>query len=367
MKRNFAVDNLRYGVVLSVIVYHIFYLFNSVGVISTIAVQGIPQMDVIEYVLYPWFMAILFLLAGVGARYSLSRRTGRAFWRQRVQTILVPAVGGFFLTDWVTTLILGRYVDLFGGMGAQIPGFVKYLLFCLMGIGPLWFLHVLLLACALLLLVRALDQKDRLYALGVKAANPVVLLLGFFPYWGMAQILNVSLMPMYRFGLYLYLFLLGYCVFSHPEVLAVLKKWHLPLLAAAAVSGAAFVWRYWGQNFGDLPCLKQPLTNGYAWLAILALIGCAEAWWDREFAFTRWMRPRSFSFFALHYPVLAVFAWLYATVLALPMGLVYVLLMATTAVVLPVLYEIFSRIPGLRYWLLGIRGQKAETAARAKL
>jgi glucan biosynthesis protein C len=365
MKRNFAVDNLRYGVVLSVVLYHVFYMFNSVGVVSTIGVQGIPQADIVEYVLYPWFMAILFLLAGVSARYSLSHRTGKEFWHQRVQTILVPAVGGFFLTDWITAIILCQYIEPFG---AAIPAPFKYLICCLMGIGPLWFLHVVILASALLLLVRKLDKNDRLFALGAKAANPVVLLLGFFPYWGMAQILNVKLMPMYRFGLYLYLFLLGYCVFSHPEVLEVLKKWHLPLLAGAIVSGAAFVWCFWGQNFSDLACLRQPLTNVYAWLTILALIGCAEAWWNKDFAFTRWMRPRSFAIFALHYPAMSVFAWLYATVLSLPAGLVYVLLIVTMAVVLPLLYEAISRIPGLRYWILGIRSKKEKAPAdQAKL
>ena len=51
--------NLRYAVVLLVIVYHGFYLFNSVGVISNVDVQGIPALDVVEYVLYPWFMACL--------------------------------------------------------------------------------------------------------------------------------------------------------------------------------------------------------------------------------------------------------------------------------------------------------------------
>ena len=59
-------------------------------------------------------------------------------------------------------------------------------------------------------------------------------------------------------------------------------------------------------------------TNAYAWLMILALLGTARARWNRETAFTRWMRPRSFGFFVLHYPLMAVLGWLLATVLALP-------------------------------------------------
>ena len=35
-------DNLRYGIVLSVAVYHVFYQFNSVGVITNVLIPGIP-------------------------------------------------------------------------------------------------------------------------------------------------------------------------------------------------------------------------------------------------------------------------------------------------------------------------------------
>ena len=41
-------DNLRYGIVLLVIVYHVCYLFNSVGVVTNVVVPGIPAMDVVE-------------------------------------------------------------------------------------------------------------------------------------------------------------------------------------------------------------------------------------------------------------------------------------------------------------------------------
>ena len=68
--RKYFIDNLRYGVVISVIWYHIFYEFNSVGVIRNVDIQGIPALDVVEYVLYPWFMAFLFLIAGISARYD---------------------------------------------------------------------------------------------------------------------------------------------------------------------------------------------------------------------------------------------------------------------------------------------------------
>ena len=64
-------DNLRYLTVLLVIFYHVFYMFNSLGIIRNVTTTGIPQLDVVMYVLYPWFMVLLFLISGICARYSL--------------------------------------------------------------------------------------------------------------------------------------------------------------------------------------------------------------------------------------------------------------------------------------------------------
>ena len=60
-------DNLRYGIVLSVVAYHVFYQFNSVGVITNVVIPGIPALDAPLYVLYPWFMAALFMISGICA------------------------------------------------------------------------------------------------------------------------------------------------------------------------------------------------------------------------------------------------------------------------------------------------------------
>lgn len=51
--RKYYLDNLRYGIVLLVIFYHIVYLFNSLGVITNVVIPGIPQMDVFLYLIYP--------------------------------------------------------------------------------------------------------------------------------------------------------------------------------------------------------------------------------------------------------------------------------------------------------------------------
>ena len=49
--RKHYLDNLRYGIVLLVVFYHIIYIFNSVGVITNVSISGVPQMDVFLFMI----------------------------------------------------------------------------------------------------------------------------------------------------------------------------------------------------------------------------------------------------------------------------------------------------------------------------
>ena len=188
-------DNLRYGIVLSVVAYHVFYQFNSVGVITNVVIPGIPALDAPLYVLYPWFMAALFMISGICARYSLEKQTGKQYLKGKVRRQLIPSIAIIFLIGWSTGWVTDQYANIFGG--GQVPGFAKYLVWCMSGIGVLWFLHELLLCEVVLVLIRKLDKKDRLWQLGGKANFPVICLL-VLGMWGSAYILNIGLeQPLY--------------------------------------------------------------------------------------------------------------------------------------------------------------------------
>ena len=70
MRKNYL-DHIRWATVLLVLVYHVFYLYNHVGVLGGVGRPGTScYQDSILYFLYPWFMALLFLIAGISSRYS---------------------------------------------------------------------------------------------------------------------------------------------------------------------------------------------------------------------------------------------------------------------------------------------------------
>ena len=96
--RKHWIDNLRWVTVLLVLFYHVIYFYNNKGVIGGIGGFGDgPQyQDVVMYVLYPWFMPLLFILAGVSSRYALKKHTGKEWFKERTRKLLVPSTIGLF-------------------------------------------------------------------------------------------------------------------------------------------------------------------------------------------------------------------------------------------------------------------------------
>ena len=353
-------DNIRTAIVWIVVIYHIIYSYNNVGVINNTGLKGIPLMDSFLYFVYPWFMACLFLVAGISARYALDKRTGRQFLKSRAKRLLVPSIAGIFLTGWIAGAMTSFYTGLLSGDLATLPGIIKYLFMCMIGIGPLWFAHELFLVSAVLVLIRVIDKKDTLWNLGAKVNIPILLLL-VLPVWGSSFLLNTPMIEVYRNGFYLFLFLLGYYVFSHDHVTDLLVKWKIPLLAAALITGIAYTVYYYGENFTILTCLQSPFTNIYLWIMILAILGCGKAWLNRETPFTRYLSSRSFAVYVLHYPILMIAVFLLDNYLDLPMLLIYFILLLVSVTVLPLSIEIIRKIPGLRFLLLGEGKRQKET------
>lgn len=350
--RKYFLDNVRYGIVLLVILYHVVYLFNSVGVISNVAIAGIPQLDVVLYILYPWFMVCLFMIAGISARYALKNRTKKEFLKTKLKRVLLPSVAGMFILGWVAGWVTSRYADMFGGNGDTIPGFIKYLIYCLSGIGPLWFLHELMLCFLVLILCIKIDKGDKLSRLGGKT-NLTALFLLAVPFWGSAQILNTPYIEIYRNGIYIFSFLLGYYVFYWDNVQKILRRYANAFLAIAAVLAVSYTATYYGENYSEMENLKSPLTNVYAWFASLAVLSFGIRYFDKETKFTVYMRSRSFSFYVLHYPIMVVSAYILDSILNVPVALIYVLLIVIESVLLPVLSYVLKKIPVVRTLLLG--------------
>ncbi len=361
-QRQLYIDNIRWITVVLVIVYHAIYMFNSLGIITNLVEPGIPEMDFLCAIVYPWFMVLLFVVAGMSARYSIEKRGGKAFAKDRTLKLLIPSFAIIFIFGWINGWITDLEVDMFAQVPVAMPWIIKYAIYCLSGIGPLWFAQELFLASMLLLLVRKIDKKEKLYKLGGKA-NILVLVALFVAVWISSFLFNTPIIEVYRNGIYIFTFFLGYYVFSHEQVTDRLVKWKIPLLIAAVLAGVAYGFLFYGENYTTKECLRHIVTNLYLWLTVLAIIGCFKAWFNKTNQFAAYMTKANFAFYVLHYTVMLVYAYLWVRNTDFPLIWHYIVPLVATFITLPVLYEIIRRIPVLRFLILGITKPKKDKDA----
>lgn len=360
-ERKHYLDNIRWITVCIVIIYHIIYMFNNSGVISNINVKGIPVMDSFLIFVYPWFMCLLFIVSGISSRYSLQKRSGKQFIKDRTQRILVPSICGIFAYGWISGLISDKCAGIFADSGDSIPGFLKYIIYSLIGLGPLWFAHVVFLASVLLLLIRAIDKNDKLWNACGKT-NYIVLALLTIAVWLSSLILNTPLITVYRFGIYFFMFFLGYFVFSHDEVIEKLKKIAVPMGIIAFVVGIVYTITHYGTVYADNAVLNTPFTCIYLWIAVLAILGLGAKFLNFRNRFTEYMTANNFSFYVLHYAIEVSIGYALVTYLNLPFALNYILILIGTVILLPILTEILKRIPIVRLLILGIVKKKNNSS-----
>ena len=346
-------DNIRWAVVAVVVVYHVFYMYNAEGVLGglgKITKLDVQWYDLLLYAVSPWLMPVLFLVSGICARLALGKRSDREYFKSRTTKLLVPGTVGLFVFQFIQGWIS---ISLGDGLGTiEAPGLVKYLIMALSGQGVLWYIQLLWVLTALLLLIRKLE-KDRLWTRCGHIGIAGIALLAL-PVWAAAQVLNTPVVVVYRFGFYGIVFLLGYFVFSHGETVDALKRYFVPLLGISAALGIAFCAVYFGQNYADAPVNRTPLFVGYAWFGSLAILGGAAKYADFETPFTRWMGARSFGLYVFHYLGVSAIALFLAKPVLVPPALAYLLSLIAGFAVGYLLNALISRLPFFRWAVLGI-------------
>ena len=362
--RKHWIDNLRWVTVLLVLLYHVVYFYNNKGVFGGIGGFGeypdVPQyQDVIMYILYPFFMPLLFILAGISARYALDKYGAKEWFKARTRKLLVPGTIGLFVFHWMVgyfnTVVASRQ-----GVFDGVPGVVKYMIMAVSGTGPLWFIQVLWLLCIVLLIVRALDKKDKFWTWCGKANIVWVIMLGVL-FWAGEQTLIRNprpesadgLLNLYKPLFYLVPFLLGYFVFSHDEVQEKVGKAWIPLMVSAVVAGGVLIGTTFGQDNTSPEYLGSPLNCIYGYLMCLAMMGLFQARWDCTDAFSGYMTRSSYGIYIVHYLPVAAFGYMMKTYTQMPPVAMYLILAVAVFTLSPLLSEILRRIPIIRWCVLG--------------
>ena len=353
--RKHYLDNIRWATVVLVVIYHVIYMYNAngiVGVVGKITNLDVQYYDVFQYMVYPWFMMILFIVSGISARCYLERHTAKEFAKSRTAKLLVPSTIGLFAFQFIQGLLNVQLSQAFE-KSPGIPLVGKIAIVLASGIGVLWYIQLLWLLSMILLLIRAIE-KDRLWKLCSKAGI-IGLIVMYALIFGAAQILNTPMICVYRFGYYGASFLFGYYVFSHDEMIDILKRLFYPLLVAALALGTAFCINYFDTNYADAPTNRTLLFVFFAFTTSLAILGGAARYADFETPFTKWMSSHSFGLYVFHYLGISAVGVYMGMSRSYPPALVYVLSLIAGFATGFGMYEIISRIPGYRWAVLGIK------------
>jgi hypothetical protein len=348
-----------------------------------------------------WGMPLLFLVSGIGARYSLRTRSVGVFARERLSRLLVPFVvglvflvppmfylgqlgePGFHESYWLFWLTFLNIPALARGLmlrGSWMSGGIEF------DPAHLWFLYVLLtFSIALLPLFLYLRSTrggrliDRIAGF-TESHGVIVLAAAAIP----IALVEAAFAPDVNTGgwerlCYLFFLLYGYLIASDRQFETALRRWRRPALVCAIVATAALIGWAGLVSASGLDAMGGALPGWSAlqglagWLWIASILGFAGSLLARRpnrsassvGAFPpevepRWRRPARYAneavlpFYVLHEPVIVAAAWVIvrwnAPIVGKYVALVPVSLGGTLA-----LYEVLIRRFRLTRILFGMK------------
>ena len=308
--RKYYIDNLRWLILLVLIPYHIAQAWNTWNEPNYIFFEGNRFISSIIVFFSPYFMPLLFLLAGISTRYALKKRTGREYLTERVKRLLVPLLFGTIVLMPVMTYIADLFHNSYNG------GFIQhYAVFFtkftdLIGadggfsFGQFWFILYLFIISVVSLGIITLFKK-----LPLKREKPVpfllVILLGL-PLPLLNGLLSIGGKSLVEFT---YFFLMGYYVFSNDGIIEKTEKSRWLLLAigliATILNVYLFIWS--DMQYAVLNDIAKYISK---WFMLLALIGLAKKHLNFSGKVSEHMSRLSFTFYIWHFIWVVVFQYL---------------------------------------------------------
>lgn len=299
-------DNLRNFAILLLFPVHTFMIWNDFGSGFYIWMGENKILSTLIVMVNPWFMPLLFVLAGMSARYALDCKTTKAFVAGRIRKLLVPFVVGMACLVPVQSLYARKfqegyregiwtqwkyfythYTDLTGYDGAFTPG-------------HLWFVLFLFVIAMVSLPIFFLFPYQKSAIVVEKMCVWEVLLL-FIPIWMMYYLGNFG---GFSIGKSLALYLAGYYVLSNERVRERLEEktgWLVALGVLSALVSAALYARY--SYYGDL------WVNFVGWNTVLAWLAVGKKCLNRRTWLTVYLNRVSYPVYLLHQTVLVVLAY----------------------------------------------------------
>ena len=348
--RKHYLDNLRTIMILLLFPVHTFMIWNNYGTKFYVWAGENKLLSSLIIIVNPWIMALLFVIAGMCARYSLEKRSVKEFVKERVSKLIIPFVSGILLLVPIQTLyarkfffgyngnILNNYeyffthfTDLSGNDGCFTPG-------------HLWFILFLFIISLLALLIIRYIPYEKVSA-KLEKVNIIGIISLFVPIWLMSYI---GAFGVYSLGRYFTLYLLGYYIFTNEKITDKIVKNKKLILELFCLFQLTLVIVYYNFSYyGDI------FVNFVGWLGTLSCIIIGKLYLNKESKITNYFNKASFPIYILHLPVLVIIGY-YSLIMIDNIVLQICMIIFGSFIVTILVYEIIKKIPILKK-MIGVR------------
>lgn len=334
---------------------------------DAVSTAGITFMNVI----WPWFMPLLFLVAGIATWYALQRKDAKHFLKERVMRLLVPLIlgiilivpiqgymarlqqgtlnGGYF--NYLFTQFFPDFSDISGYRGTFTPAhlwFILYLFVISSVLLPL-FIHI----------IRA-RQKKGTGVVGRLFEKSWFLLLLFIPLTISEGLPDIGGKNPFFYGLY---YTIGFLIASNERSTQMIEDTRWCSLGVMVISIPVYF--YLRNVLDDFPdfawqsIVLALLRNLYGFSALLTMQGFARKYLNRGGKVLDYLNQAAFPVYILHQSVMMVIAY-YVLLWTNGITLQFSLIVLLTLVACFALFEVFRHIAPMRI-VLGIKVAEKRT------
>lgn len=308
--RKYYVDNIRWIMILLLVPYHAAMAWNVWGEPNYIYFESNKIISSIVVFFSPYFMPLMFFIAGISTRFALQKRTIGQYILERAKKLLIPFILGTMLLMPPITYIADKF-----NYGYQGNLFQHYAVFFThftdltgadggFSIGQFWFILYLFLISLIAVGIILLQRK----IIHLKDINiPLVLIF----LWGSLLPLFSGLLSISGKSLveYTYIFLVGYYIFSNNNVINKVEKWKWIFLCIGITATVFNVYMFiWSDT-------QQTLLNTIAkylseWFMMTSLLGIGKRYLNFNRKISKYMSKRSYTFYIFHFIWVVLFQYL---------------------------------------------------------
>jgi hypothetical protein len=326
-------------------------------------VQGTPHLFTTNLVFLSfWFMPLMFLLAGMSSKFSLSSRTRKQYIKERFLRLFVPLFVGIliimppqgymamkfhygnndnffiYLKEFFTD-----FSDLSGYLGSFTPG-------------PLWFIIFLFVISIITLpIMKGISKFDKVKLPLISFFNhPIKITMVGLAITIMSILPSIGGKNIFVYGV---IFIAGFTLTLEDKICDMIQKYRLYYLVITIIGSIAMLIEIytigWLDGFSTLGIIFSLIYYFTIWISLLAWIGYGKKYLNFNSGFLSYFSKAAFPIYIMHQTYLVIIGYFILKIANIFL-LQYISIVLLTFMMCLFTYEIIRRFKLTRF-LFGIK------------